>query len=128
MKNEYEEIPCELIGNKEYKFHELIINGRNLFQEFIGKIKPGSRDEKSFQGVIALMDVISPRIMLPKTKFRHITRCERKDIFEFKKDNIRVYVIKQEPNLYIILAGYKNNQDLDIDNIKELTKGFKQNK
>ena len=47
---------------------------------------------------------------------------------EFKKENIRVYVIKQEPNLYIIFAGYKNNQDLDIKNINTLTKGFKQNK
>lgn len=126
--NEYEEIPCELIGNKEYKFYELIINGKNLFHEFRENIKPGSREEKSFRGVIALMEIISPRVMLPKNKFRHITGCSRKDIFEFKKENIRVYVIKQEPNLYIIFAGYKNNQDLDIKNINTLTKGFKQNK
>lgn len=125
--NEYEEIPCELIGNKEYKFYELIINGKNLFHEFRENIKPGSRDEKSFQGIVALMEIIGPRVMLPETKFRHITGCERKDIFEFKKGNIRVYVIKQEPDMYIILAGYKNNQSLDIKNINKLTKGFKQN-
>ena len=124
-ENEYEEIPCELIGNKEYKFYELRINGENLFRKFQEQISPGSNDDKSFKGVLALMEMISPSIRLPKTKFRHIKGCKRKDIFEFKKGNIRIYVIKQEPILYIILAGYKNKQSGDIKNIDHLTKGFK---
>lgn len=54
--------------------------------------------------------------LLPKTKFRHLTRKKNdsKNLYEFKKDNIRVYVQFIRPNFIVILGGRKKNQDKDI--------------
>lgn len=56
------------------------------------------------------MDCLTDQIRLPRTKFNHIDDNHRSDIFEFKKDRLRVYVIKQKPNVFIVIGGFKGNQ------------------
>ena len=85
VMNEYEVKPSELIKNNAHTFYELYINGKCLFREFIEEIKPKSQDEKTFYGLVSIMEKINPQIMLPQTKFRHIKGSKRKDLFEFKK-------------------------------------------
>lgn len=41
---------------------------------------------------------------------------------------MRVYVIKQQPNFYIIIGGYKANQKADIAKIDRLVADLKLNK
>ena len=62
---------------------------------------------------------------LPKKKFRHIEWSERDDLFEFKKNQMRVYVVKQGDVIYIVMGGWKNNQKLDISKFKKRIKTFK---
>lgn len=85
VMNEYEVKPSELIKNNAHTFYELYINGKCLFREFIEEIKPKSQDEKTFYGLVSIMEKINPQIMLPQTKFRHIKGSKRKDLFELKK-------------------------------------------
>ncbi|MDE7180658.1 MAG: hypothetical protein K2N88_05620 [Muribaculaceae bacterium] len=70
------------------------------------------------------MDNLTDQNRFPKTKFNHIEDKDRSDLFEFKKDRLRVYVIKQKPNFFIVIAGYKGTQKKDIKKLKSLIKDF----
>ena len=70
------------------------------------------------------MDSLTDQIRLPRTKFNHIDDNNRSDIFEFKKDRLRVYVIKQKPNVFIVIGGFKGNQKKDINILKSRIKNF----
>lgn len=71
-----------------------------------------------------MMDIICDRVRWRKDKFRQIKDVGRKDVFEFKKDLLRVYVIKQSPNMIIVLGGYKRNQIDDIRRLKVWLKEY----
>lgn len=70
------------------------------------------------------MDSLSPSNLLPKTKFWSIKCKKCKNVYEFKKNDIRVYVILERPDVFVILGAYKSNQDLDIKKIDKLFNGF----
>lgn len=53
-----------------------------------------------------------------------IEDSRRNDLFEFKKDRLRVYVIKQKPDIYIVVGGFKGSQKKDIKLLKSLIKDF----
>ena len=46
------------------------------------------------------------------------------DIWEFKKNNIRVYVVKTLKEVYIVMGGYKADQKRDIERVKRRVKQF----
>lgn len=81
-------------------------------------IEKDTRLRKWFGSIIAYMEFFSDRNLLKKDKFRQIKDAGRDDIFEFKKESLRVYVLKKKPNMYIILGGLKNNQTKDISLLK----------
>ena len=70
---------------------------------------------------------MTDQIRLPKTKLNHIESNDRTDIFEFKKDRLRVYVLKQKPNVFIVIGGYKATQKKDISVLKSRIKDFPKN-
>lgn len=41
-----------------------------------------------------------------------------------KKNDIRVYVIMRKPNVFVVLGGYKGEQNSDIKRIKKLFNDF----
>ncbi len=123
---EYSREKFDLVFNDEFVFYKLIIDDWCQFDEFIAEIEKNVRNSKSFHGIIALMDSFSSRVMLPKTKFRHICAEERHDLFEFKKDDIRVYVIKGESDITIAMGGYKKEQKSDISRLKRNLKDYPQ--
>lgn len=104
--------PFELVVNRTFSFFKLLVNGKSLFDEFTKDIK-NIKDEKALSGIIALMDNFGS-CLLPNTKFRKIQGTKRDDLFEFKKNNIRVYVLKKEPSIFVVLGGYKTKQKSDI--------------
>lgn len=61
---------------------------------------------------------------LPSSKFRQIKGLRRKDVYEFKNKDIRVYVLMKKPNIFVILGGYKGTQDKDINRIDNLFNDF----
>lgn len=119
---EYKTIETEIVRNKNnVQFYELELDGKRLFSEFYENLIDAN-DKKKFIAVIALMDNFSFNKKLPDKLFKQIKSIGRKDVYEFKKANLRVYVIMQKPNMFIILGGYKTNQQKDIEKINRYTK------
>ena len=122
MANKYELRKFEPVNNKTYQFHEVSVNGKYLFQEFVENLKD-QRDIKKLINIYSYMDMLSAS-MLPKSKFRHIEGLKRNDVYEFKKDDIRVYVIMQRPSVFVVLGAYKGTQNKEIKRIDKLFDGF----
>lgn len=116
----------KVINNPYYNFYKLSINGICQFDEFVKEVETISQEHKSLVKILNLMDAFSPT-PLPKTLFRQIVpknKKERPDIFEFKRDTLRIYVILQKPNVYIVRGGRKKTQEQDIALVKKETKEF----
>ena len=122
MANKYELRKFEPVNNKTYQFQEVSVNGKYLFQEFVENLKD-QRDIKKLINIYSYMDMLSAS-MLPKSKFRHIEGLKRNDVYEFKKDDIRVYVIMQRPSVFVVLGAYKGTQNKDIKRIDKLFDGL----
>ena len=124
---EYFACPFDLVNNIQYKFQKLYINGRCQFDDFMEDVEIGSskKDKGSLKSIFNYMDNFSDNLRLPYTKFRKIELVNRFDVFEFKKDAIRVYVILQKPNIFIVLGGYKKNQTNDINKLSQLISEYK---
>lgn len=120
--NEYETRPFPLVNNDYYLFREVAVNGKYLFSEFIRQLT--SADRKHFEAIIAYMDMFSPQLLLPKTKFNHIESSVSTSFYEFKKNNLRVYVAKIRPNMFVLLGGYKSTQKRDIKSLNRLFTDF----
>lgn len=125
---EYLTQPFNLVNNIQYKFHKLYINGKCQIDGFIEDVENGSskKDKGSLKSIFNYMDNFSDNLRLPSTKFRQIEIANRYDIFEFKKDAIRIYVILQKPDVFVVLGGYKKNQDKDINKLTQQISEFKQ--
>lgn len=122
MANKYETRRFEPVNNAEYDFYEVSVNGKYLCQRFLDEIKE-ERDKKKLFKIYAYMDSFSSNF-LPSSKFRQIKGLRRKDVYEFKNKDIRVYVLMKKPNIFVILGGYKGTQDKDINRIDNLFNDF----
>lgn len=116
--------PLDLVNNTSCRFLKLLINGKCFFDDFLAEVEKNAIDKKSLAALINLMDEYSPTQMLPSAKFRQIKGVERQDVFEFKKKNLRVYVVMKQPNVYVVLGGYKKGQEKDLKKLKRYIKGF----
>lgn len=124
----YEITRYELVNNGIYHFKKLTIDGRCHIQEFYDSIKDNPKLLDKFDAIISYMDNMSPQIRYPDTKFKHINDVGRSDVFEFKRKPLRVYVVKQEPDICVVLGGMKTDQKPDIKWLKKALKDFKTNK
>ena len=124
MAEKYQVRKFEPVNNSSYQFFEVAVNGKFQFQEFVDNLKDEQRDLKKLNAIYGYMDSLSSSNLLPKTKFRHIECKKCKNVYEFKKNDIRVYVILERPDVFVILGAYKSNQDLDIKKIDKLFNGF----
>ena len=119
---EYRTIETEIIHNvNNVQFYELELDGKRLFSEFYEDLTD-AKDKRTFIAIAALMDNFSFNQKLPKEKFRPIKNIKRKNVYEFKKNNIRVYVLMQKPDMFVILGGDKANQKKDIHKVDLYTK------
>ena len=116
MAEKYETRPFEYVNNKDCRFYESSVNGKYLYQEFLLGLKYKKNDLRKLDQFGALL--------LPKTKFRYIGDKQHPDLYEFKKNDIRVYVIMRKPNVFVVLGGYKGEQNSDIKRIKKLFNDF----
>ena len=120
---EYKTEVLELVNNPSYTYYKLYVDGKCNFDEFYEEVAHNVADMKSMAASIAYMDLLSAQL-LPSTIYNYIHDNRRTDIYEFKKKNLRVYVIDQRPNIYVVMGGYKGNQKRDIANLKEKVKEF----
>lgn len=120
----YTRITCDLVLNEEYIFYKLAIDGVCQFDEFLHEIDRNVNAKKNLTGIVAVMEHFSAKIMLPKSKFRYVHIKGRNDIYEFKKNDIRVYVIVGKEDITIALGGFKKNQDSDISRLERNLKNY----
>lgn len=124
--DKYSTRPFDLVCNTQYEFQKLYVDGVCQLDSFIDFIN--NHSDKRFRNYLAsiihYMDNFSDHCLLPKEKFRPIYETGRPDVFEFKREKIRIYVIKQKPNIFVVLGGLKVNQDKDIAKIKRLLSEF----
>lgn len=115
----------EVINQNDCIFYKLYIEGKCLFDEFLKEIERDIKTKDALDSIYALMDKYSTVEPLPKQKFNHII-CSRKDVYEFKhkKPAIRVFVIKQDKNVYVIMGSRKNEQTKAIKRIDSRFKDF----
>lgn len=122
---EYKTEILKLVNNPNYTYYKLYVDGKCNFDEFYNEVARNVADMKSMTAIIAYMDSLSAQ-MLPSTIYNYIHDNGRSDLYEFKKKNLRVYVIDQRPNIYVVMGGYKGSQKRDIANFKEKVKEFPQ--
>lgn len=115
---EYYLKPYKEATSIKLKYYLLFKGDRSFYEEFVDSLTQKKDKDELFK-IIALMDMMGD-MLLPKTKFRHIEpnkKGDRKDVYEFKSKHIRVYVIKKSPDVFIVLGGFKNNQEADIKKV-----------
>lgn len=125
--NEFKINRFEVINNQTFAFFKLKINGKSYFDQFEAKLTP---DEKSeLRSIYAFMDKFSENLY-PKTIFNSIKgkkvkkNEQRSDLYEFKSKHLRIYVVWQKPNVFIVMGGSKNTQDNDTVVLHKRLKGF----
>lgn len=103
-------------------FYKMEIDGECPFDKFTEDVERVAIDKKHLVSIYAMMDTFNPNLRYPKTKLNHINSNIRGDIYEFKKDNLRVYVLLQKPNVLIVMGGYKIDQKQDVKRVDRLIK------
>lgn len=121
---EYSTKLFDLTNNPNYTYYRLFVDGKCEFDDFLQEVNKNVADKKNMNAIIAYMDSLSAQL-LPSIIYNHIESDERLDLYEFKKKNLRVYVIDQRPNIYIVMGGYKSTQKKkDIPRLIRKTKDF----
>lgn len=113
LKKLYDEIE-----NRKYSFFMLYRDGKCDYEEFVNSLHQKSEVEE-LQQIKAIMDKVDTNNM-PQKKYRHINSGKgkrRNDIYEFKSKHLRVYAIKTDKDYYLLLGGYKKEQDKDIEKV-----------
>nr|DAT55073.1 MAG TPA: HigB, HigA-Antitoxin complex, TOXIN.65A [Caudoviricetes sp.] len=121
---EYSTKLFDLTNNPNYTYYRLFVDGKCEFDDFLQEVNKNVADKKNMNAIIAYMDSLSAQL-LPSIIYNHIESGERHNLYEFKKKNLRVYVIDQRPNIYIVMGGYKSTQKKkDIPRLIRKTKDF----
>lgn len=120
----FSRVKFDLVNNVEYTFYKLTIDGDCPLDDFLQEVEADPDCSAAFKRIIAMMDVFSKHIKLPKTKFRQIKGVNRSDLFEFKYKNLRVYVVLCTPDVFVVCGGLKRNQEKDIQRLKRQLRDF----
>jgi hypothetical protein len=119
----------DIIHNQKCHFYKLLIDGKCQFDEFVSNAEKIATNKKCLANIYSRMDSFDPDQKLPKEKFNHIEggKYDRKDVYEFKKDQVRVYVILIKPNIYVICGAVKKgkkDQQIDIKHLFKAVNAF----
>ena len=77
---------------------------------------------KHFTHILNSMDRVANNQMVPRKKFHELTKSKKDPVkeYEFKSGDLRVYAIDITGGKLVVLGGYKNSQDSDINRFKSL--------
>ena len=102
-------------------FYKIYRNGKCQFDDFCKEVSKNSVEEKQLRIIFTYMNLLAERDpKLPPNKFNSIKDNNKVIGYEFKSNNLRVYVVKQEPNVFVILGGHKTSQKEDIKQFKKM--------
>ena len=120
---EYKTEVLDIVKNPSYTYYKLYVNDRCYFEDFYNEVMEDVKGSNDMASIVGLMENLGAQL-LPAAKFNHIHDAKRSDLFEFKKNKLRVYVIKQEPVISVVMGGHKNEQKSDIAKLKKRVKDF----
>lgn len=117
----------EILEDSRLTFYKLVDNERCPYDEFcasVERIAKRSSDLNKMRATMAYMAKYDT--MLPATKFNSIKDGKNTIGYEFKQGDLRLYCVKQNPGVYIIIGGYKANQKKDIKLFQRLAEQVKE--
>ena len=110
-------------NNGKLRFYKMLKDGVAPFDLFYEEVCGDKRHKKDMLKILAMMDYVAEtNAILPKEKVNSIKEGDKVIGIEFKKNDLRVYCLKQDPDVFVVMGGYKKNQDNDIKNLKKLLK------
>ena len=108
------------VKNGACSFFKLSYNGRCFYDEFCEEIGNNAIEKKQLNIIRTYMNLMAEtNLQLPSVKFNSIKQGNKVIAYEFKSKDLRIYVVKQDPNIFVILGGHKKNQNKDIDYLKK---------
>lgn len=110
------------VKNGKLSFYKLEIEGECQYDEFCKEVESHGTYVKALNTIRTFMNFMAenPGKKLPSEKFNSIKEKNNVIGYEFKKDSLRVYVLKREPDMYVVLGGYKTEQKKDISAFKRI--------
>jgi len=108
------ELMEEVKGSKH--FYRLIVDDVCLLDAFEKELNGGNcRYNSEYRAIVARMQMVSENNLLPKELLNTIrfsgAPCH---CCEFKSKHLRVYVFVNQNAYYVVMGGFKTNQDKDI--------------
>lgn len=115
----FKKVKYESVRNEGgYVFYKLHQGNSCQFDDFRKDVQKSPLHRKAFSTIFSWMQRFGTTTGVPVQKFKMIKGLGRKDVYEFKCKDLRVYVKVVSPDVVIILGGYKKNQKLDIERLK----------
>lgn len=121
-----EKAPYDSVHNARYVFYKLVFDGKCQFDEFCAEVDAVAGNRKSFAKIVSRMDAYDRSLMLPWSKFHSVHDMGCENVYEFKEDALRVYVVINfsRNEIYIALGGKKSDQKKCMARLSSLLKGF----
>lgn len=117
--DDFKKVKCDLVHNKGgfifYKLHQ----GKSCqFDDFVAEVSKNAQHRGELAKLIRWMEAYGTTTGFPPKYYNHIKGIGRKDVYEYKDKQLRIYVKVVSPDVIIILGGYKKNQKKDIERLK----------
>lgn len=104
-------------------FNKLIVDGMSPLDEFEESLEEQYKTE--MDSIYLYMEEVANLRSLPRTKFRELKGVKDNiKEYEFKSKHLRVYAIKQPNCRLVVMGGYKNSQNEDINKFRALKKQY----
>ena len=117
----------DVVRNGKLIFYKLLRNNVDLYQDFCEDICKDAILSKELNIIHTYMNLLADsNLQLPTAKFNSIKHGKNVVGHEFKSKHLRVYVIKEDPNVYVILGGMKTTQKSDVSKFKKFIKEYNQ--
>ena len=110
------------VKNGKLTFYKILIDGVCLYDKFCEEVDNDKVLSKSMNKIRTYMNLLAETdCLLPSAKFNSIKLKHKVIGYEFKSDAIRVYVVKKNFDIIVVLGGYKKNQEKDIKKFVKIT-------
>ena len=113
--------------NGKIRFYKVLIDGEAQIDSFEKEISKDKALKKEWKKVLTCMDYVAETNgILPSKKLNSIKDDGKEIAIEFKSSSLRIYCFKIDPNVFVILGGYKKDQKEDIKKLKRLLNNNKE--
>ncbi len=108
------------------QFFKLQTDGICEFDQFCESLER-TGNKKQLSTIYAIMDLVANLHYMPKSKYRELKGRRKSDKvkdFEIKKDDIRIYLFKDQSGNIVVFGGFKRNQTEDITRLRRIKSEF----